>query len=111
MVTASPNWAAADEDYSHMVYTATAFMHWCEYKAVPKSIADFEKVTDVNDHDPRITLDPDQWFRSVQFKVEGNKLKIIRVVEVKQSDKVSTKRTSISTSNCASVEVIKKNIE
>ena len=63
---------------------------------------DFAKVTDINDPDPRITLDPNEWIKSVQFKVEGNKLKVIRTVEVSEAGRVQTRRSSTATSDCES---------
>jgi len=86
--------ANADDDYSHMVYTATSFMYWCKFKEIPKNVGDFAKVTDVND--------PNKWFNTVQFKIDEEKLKVIRIFDVIENGKTTTKRTSISTSNCES---------
>ena len=60
----------ADDDYSDIVFTAVAFMYWCTYHEVPRSVEDFAKVTDMDHADPRITLDPNKWLKSVQFLVE-----------------------------------------
>jgi len=100
--------ANADDDYSDMVYTATSFMYWCKYKEVPKSVNDFAKVTDVNDPNPKLTLAPDKWFKTVQFKVEGEKLKVIRISEMTENGVTTTKSTSTSTSNCESHKIITK---
>jgi hypothetical protein len=104
MLTVSPGWATADEDYSHMVYTATAFMYWCKYKVVPKSVADFARVTDVNKRDSRITQTPEHWFATVQFEIEGEKLKIIRVDKEARKGGFESRYRSVSTSSCESFD-------
>lgn len=71
IVVISISLANGDDDYSDMVYTATSFMYWCKYKEIPKSVTDFAKVTDVNDPNPKLTLTPDEWFKTVKIKVEG----------------------------------------
>jgi hypothetical protein len=102
LCVAAPGKVLADDDYSHVVFTGTAFMYWCTYSKVPKSIDDFAKVTDTKHRDPRITLNEEDWFKSVQFDVVGEKLKITRTLEVEQNGRVHTRRTSTSTSNCES---------
>ena len=98
--------ANSDDDYSDMIYTATAIMYWCKFKEVPKSADDFAKVTNINDPNPKLTLPLDKWFKSVQFKVVGEQLKVIRISE--SSENGETKSTSTATSNCDSFEVITK---
>lgn len=97
-----PGPVLADDDYSHIVYTATAFKYWCTYSRAPKNIDDFAKVTDVNHNDPRITMGVDEWFKSVQLEVQGSNLKITKRTEVIKNGRVQTATTSTSTSDCGS---------
>ena len=92
----------ADDDYSHIVYTSTAFMYWCTYNKAPKSIEDFAKVTNVKHNDPRLTLGVNEWFKSVQLEIEGNNLKITRRTEIINGGRVQTAYTSTATSDCES---------
>ena len=100
-IACSP-WAGADDDYSDIVFTGTTFMYWCTYHEIPKSVDDFAKVTNVKDKDPRITLDPNEWIKSVRFEIDDQNLKIIKTVEVKNDGRVQTRQTSTATSNCDS---------
>lgn len=93
---------SADDDYSHIVYTSTAFMYWCTYNKAPKSIEDFAKVTNVKHNDPRITLGVNDWFKSVQLEIEDNNLKITRRTEIIKGGRVQTAYTSTATSDCKS---------
>ena len=100
--------ANADDDYSDMVYTATSFLYWCKYKEVPASLEDFAKVTDINDPNEKLTLDPEVWFGTVVFRVEGDNLKVIRATEAIQNGKTVTTTTSTSVSDCESHKIITK---
>ncbi len=68
--------AQADDSYSHVVYSAVAAHYWCKYRKIPTSVADFAKVTNITDPDPRITLDPKKWFSIVKMEGDGDVLKI-----------------------------------
>lgn len=92
----------ADDDYSHIVYTATAFKYWCTYSKVPNNIEDFAKVTNVNHNDPRITLGVNDWFKSVQFEIQGSNVKITRRTEEIKNGRVQTAHVSTATSDCGS---------
>jgi len=59
-----------------VVYSAVAAHYWCKYRKIPTSVADFAKVTNINDPDPRITLDPKKWFSIVKMEGDGDALKI-----------------------------------
>ena len=59
--------SSADDAYSNVVFTAVANNYWCVYGKVPRTLEDFAKVTDINDEDPRITLDPTEWLKSVKI--------------------------------------------
>lgn len=96
--------ATADDDYSHTVYTATAFMYWCAYGKVPAGVDDFARVTDVNDPDPRITLSPEDWFRSVRFEVNGDQLRVVR----DRREGGAVQHSAVSTSNCGSFKVLER---
>jgi len=102
MFCALPVQVFADDDYSHIVYTSTAFMYWCTYNKTPKSVEDFSKVTNVKHNDPRITLGVNEWFKSVQLEIEGNNLKITRRTETIKGGRVQTAYTSTATSDCES---------
>ncbi len=92
---------SADDDYSHMVYTATSFMYWCKYNEVAKDVNDFAKVTNVIDSNPKLTFTISDWFKTVKFKIDGSNLKVIRKSETTENG-VTTNRTTTTTSNCAS---------
>jgi len=97
-----PAQVPADDDYSHIVYTSTAFMYWCTYNKPPRGIEDFAKVTNVKHSDPRITLGVNEWFKSVQLETEGKNLKITRRTEIMNGGRVQTAYTSSAISDCES---------
>lgn len=86
----------ANDTYSNMVYTASSFMYWCEFKEVPESSDDLAKVTNINEPNQQITISPETWFSSVKMNVKGEELQVIRTSE---------NGKSTSTSNCGSFEI------
>jgi hypothetical protein len=94
--------AAAHDQYSDVVFTAAVFMYWCTYGELPGSFSDLAKVTDIDSKDTRLTLDPDEWFDSIEFQIEGRQLRITRSVETTQDGRTVTRTQSSSTSDCDS---------
>ena len=92
----------ADDRYSDVVFTAAAFMYWCTYRELPERFADLAKVTDIESQDTRLTLNPEEWFNSIEFQVEGSQLRITRSVAVTQDGRTVTRTKSSSTSDCDS---------
>jgi hypothetical protein len=83
-----------DDSYSHVVFMAVANSYWCRFGTPPRSLADFAKVTDINDDDPRITLDPERWLRAVE--IVGVDEFTIRVERIRQYGGIP----DVSTSSC-----------
>lgn len=86
---------AADEEYTDMIYTSVTLLYWCIYKDVPKNKKEISKVTNIDEPNDKITIEFDEWLRSLSYKIDGKVMTI-------------TKGQSTSTSNCDSVEIIKK---
>lgn len=96
----------ANDEYSDMAYTGAIFLYWCTYHEIPQNVVDLAKVTNVNDQNPKLTLPLEKWLKTLQFKIVGRKLQVLRKVE-----RSGVETTVKSTSNCESMEVIKPRIK
>ena len=85
----------ANEEYTDMIYTSVTLLYWCIYKDVPRNKKEISKVTNPDKPDNKITIEFDEWLRSLSYKIDGDVMTI-------------TNGQTTSTSNCDSVEIIKK---
>ena len=85
--------AAADEEYTDMIYTSVTLLYWCLYNDVPKNKKEISKVTNLDEPNSKITIGFDEWRKNLSYKINDDVM-------------IITKGNTTSKSNCASVEVI-----
>ena len=99
----------ANERYTDNVYTGAVFSYWCTYKEVPTSKIEISRIENGHlldtDIDKDLELEFDIWLDSVSYRINGNKLTLIKQSKVFASDKFQTTLTSESSSNCKSLEL------
>ena len=98
--------ALADDKYTNNIYTSYTLLYWCTYKEVPTSKDDIAKVTNVDYPDEDITIDLDDWLKSLSYEINGDVMTIIKESTVLTDRNYQTTLTSTSSSNCNSIEVI-----
>ena len=103
--------AFADDDYTNNLYTSATLSYWCAYKELPSSKEEIAKVTKIKDHDANITIDFEDWLKTLSYEINGDVLTIIRKSRsmAKQNSQVTV--TTKSSSNCGLAEILKKKEE
>ena len=85
----------ADDKYTNNIYTSVTLLYWCTYKEVPKNKKDISKVTNIDEPNKNITISFNDWLSELTYRTNDNVMVI-----------ANGNRTS--TSNCDSIEIIKK---
>ena len=102
----------ANERYTDNVYTGAVFSYWCTYKKVPTSKIEISKIENGHlldtDIDRDLELEFDIWLDAVSYRINGNKLTLIKQSKVIASDKFQSTITSKSTANCDSNKRVNK---
>ena len=85
----------ADDEYTDNIYSSVTILYWCLYKDIPKNKSDISKVTDIDEPNKNITMDFDEWLKTLNYKIEDD-------VMIIKSGNITSK------SKCETVEIIKK---
>lgn len=90
----------ADDDYTNDMYISVTLLYWCTYKEVPSSKEEIAKVVDIYDSEQDLTMDLDDWLKSLSYEINGDEMTIIEKSKTFAGRNSQMTQTVKSSSNC-----------